>query len=277
MWLGALYLPRRINTSSWPSLSVQLLACHSRLKSTRYNFVQIAIPCPSFILVEQATEAAKVATAAEKECTKEKNKKKAKDTDDPMDGAGTGGGDGDGEGEAEDDAQPTPARKSHAKQSLAVVQTKTPRMSVKSKTVSHDRAYDAKSRCMHSNRKATCKAKAAARAPSTSGTAGTSKSTGKATASIKLSDEEEDAGNITWPQKICKEMTAVTEEEEGNEEEEEGPSSKDDEELQFLMRAELECMEVRFIQVEGMVKEMATGMKFVCSCMDRVEKRKRRD
>jgi hypothetical protein len=34
------------------------------------------------------------------------------------------------------------------------------------------------------------------------------------------------------------------------------------------MKAELERMEAHFIQVEGMVKEMAAGMKFVCSYVD---------
>ncbi|KAG2742561.1 hypothetical protein P692DRAFT_20879727, partial [Suillus brevipes Sb2] len=150
---------------------------------------------------EQAAEAARVAAAAaaEKELAKEKGKEKAKDTDDPMDGEGTGGGDADGEGEAEGDEleeQPAPPRKGRA-----AVQTKA-RMSVKTKTVFHDRACvrcaakeikcygipghccnackDAKSGCIHSDRKAARKAKVAARAPSTTGTAGTSKSAAKA-------------------------------------------------------------------------------------------------
>ena len=187
-------------------------------------------------------------------------------------------------------------------------------MSVKTKTVFHDRACvrcaakeikcygipghccnackDAKSGCIHSDRKAgECsfflsfvtglkylparKAKVAARAPSTTGTAGTSKSAAKAVAPIELSDDEATGTIVVRSKKARKEVTAV--EEEAGEGEEEGPVEKDDEELRFLMRAELERMEARFIQVEGMMKEMAVGMKFVRGCMDRVEKRKRRD
>ncbi|KAG1734184.1 hypothetical protein EDD22DRAFT_852531 [Suillus occidentalis] len=54
-------------------------------------------------------------------------------------------------------------------------------------------------------------------------------------------------------------------------EEEDG---EDINEMQFLMRAELKCTEVWFIQMEGMMKEMAISMKFVCGCMNRVDKRK---
>jgi hypothetical protein len=96
----------------------------------------------------------------------------------------------------------------------------------------------------------------------------------KGVAPIKLSDNEE-GGTIVMRSKRARKEVAAVEEEEG--EEEEGLGEKDDEELRFLMRAELERMEARFIQVEGMVKEMAVGMKFVRGCMDRVEKRKHWD
>jgi hypothetical protein len=118
------------------------------------------------------------------------------------------------------------------------------------------------------------KAKVAARVPSTTGTTGTSKSAAKVVAPIELSDDEAIGTIVVRSKKAHKEVAAV---EEAGEEEEEGPGEKDDEELRFLMRAELERMEARFIQVEGMMKEMAVGMKFVRGCMDRVEKRKRRD
>jgi hypothetical protein len=94
-------------------------------------------------------------------------------------------------------------------------------------------------------------------------------------APIELSDDKVGGTIVVRSKRARKEVTAV--EEEAGEEEEEGPGEKDDEELRFLMRAELERMEARFIQVEGMMKEMAVGMKFVRGCMDRVEKRKRRD
>ncbi|KAG1730564.1 hypothetical protein EDD22DRAFT_852993 [Suillus occidentalis] len=42
---------------------------------------------------------------------------------------------------------------------------------------------------------------------------------------------------------------------------------EDTNEMRFLMRAELECMEVRFIQMEGMTKEMVISMKLVQGSM----------
>ncbi|KAG2740641.1 hypothetical protein P692DRAFT_20880778 [Suillus brevipes Sb2] len=127
---------------------------------------------------------------------------------------------------------------------------------------------------MHSDRKTTRKAKAAERAPSTTGT---SKSASKAAAPIELSDEEKDAATTARPKKIHKEKAVVTEEEgEKDEDDDEGPSGKDDEELWFLMRAELERMEAlhpgrRDGQGDGRQYEVCPG------CMDQVEKRKRRD
>lgn len=112
--------------------------------------------------------------------------------------------------------------------------------------------------------------KAAAKAPSTTGTAGTSKSVPVET-TIELSEDEGPP-----PAKKAKEATPIVleEKEDESEEEQEGEDTAD---LRFLMGAELERMEARFIQVEGMMKEMAVGMKFVRGCVDRVNKRKRRD
>lgn len=116
--------------------------------------------------------------------------------------------------------------------------------------------------------------KAAAKAPSTTGTAGTSKSVPVET-TIELS-EDEGPPPAARPAKKAKEATPIVleEKEDESEEEQEGEDTAD---LRFLMGAELERMEARFIQVEGMMKEMAVGMKFVRGCVDRVNKRKRRD
>ncbi|KAG1769236.1 hypothetical protein EDD22DRAFT_843731 [Suillus occidentalis] len=132
---------------------------------------------------------------------------------------------------------------------------------------------NAKSSCLHLSQHGKCKGtKAAAKAPSITGTIGTSKAV-PADPPVEVTDGEGPSLNACPAKKAKEAIPSVMEEREEVVEE----KDKDTDEMQFLTRAELECMEAQFIQMEGMMKEMAVGMKFVHGCMDRVDKRKRCD
>lgn len=92
---------------------------------------------------------------------------------------------------------------------------------------------------------------------------------------VEVTDVEGPSLNACPVKKTKEAAPSIMEEKEEEEVVEE--EDEDTNEMWFLMRAELERMEARFIQMEGMMKEMAVSMKFVHGCMDRVDKRKRRD
>ncbi|KIK38284.1 hypothetical protein CY34DRAFT_15137 [Suillus luteus UH-Slu-Lm8-n1] len=265
-------------------------------------------------IAEQQKEADFVAAEAKR---KKKGKEKAGAlTNDPMEsGKDTGKEDeenGNTEGE-EKEGKPAaaqvpkkPKRLCHNKKSVpfipfggegAPAKAKVGCMSVPSKTVGHAKkcerctkldlkcysipglcclpCHEAKSSCVHLFKYGKRKgSKAATEAPSIASTAGTSKSV-PAETTIKLS-EDEDPPPTVRPAKKAKEATPIVLEEKEEETEEEW-EGEDTANLWFLMGAELEHMEAQFIQVEGMMKEMAIGMKFVRGCVDCVNKRKHRD
>ncbi|KAG2069250.1 hypothetical protein BDR04DRAFT_1156941 [Suillus decipiens] len=43
---------------------------------------------------------------------------------------------------------------------------------------------------------------------------------------------------------------------------------REEEDLEFLMGTELECMEVQYLQAEGLMKEMGAGIRYICGCLD---------